>query len=662
MGIPSEILNGTPGVYEFEYDGQKYRAVVSEFIDGSPIGVTVHGGGAVGGYKDTLDAQESLLGGVTLEQALKGENYNITGQNQIDIFPLEFKGYYYEGSGYHGKTTITNMVKEISTGVPNPVVYMPEGHSATSRGALDNAILFKKNGGESDITVAMLLEPALDKYVVYSDEDIAIMKNNNIIALQVRGNGMASDMYTNASNGMPMIDVDFDIYTQKGSKVTDFDVNHALVRHMMGDYNYSNIANGTFSWEDAFGGEYIEYEYNGYTYKIKVHVTSYNIPEFDNGQEISLSDLDTYMSTQVMSDEEFLNYELSNMRSKVNAAYNYVYNIQCSIDYSDTRLPAEAIPAIREIKRLNLDILNKVSNHLNTIEKSKENYSIMDRRLYENAINLIDNIDLATHAIVPEESNLEPKKEKTPPTGTRIDGPGSQSTPPADDKTGETPPASDEKEDDKPEETKPEDEKDKVISDKPEEDEPTNPGEEPQKTSTTVEEPEESPTDKGKIPSPSKKPKTEIPSKAKKSKNKNKNNNKTTTKEETPEELVTEPKTFTSEDYPYAESGNQEPSEQTVIPDEPIDVPIADTPVTEPNKVTSSKDSKILKTIGIAAGIGAGIGAVAYGVNEQIKKKEIEDGYDYSYEDDNEKSEFVESEDTSEDYSPYAKATNGGEE
>ena len=78
------------------------------------------------------------------------------------------------------------------------------------------------------------------------------------------------------------------------------------------------------------------------------------------------------------------------------------------------------------------------------------------------------------------------------------------------------------------------------------------------------------------------------------------------------------------------------------------------------------KDSNILKTIGIAAGVGAGIGAVAYGVNEQIRKKETEDGYDYSYSSGTEKSDFIEKEIDNNNYSPYAQVqtvnegSNGG--
>ena len=93
--------------------------------------------------------------------------------------------------------------------------------------------------------------------------------------------------------------------------------------------------------------------------------------------------------------------------------------------------------------------------------------------------------------------------------------------------------------------------------------------------------------------------------------------------------------------------------EITPIEDKPIDVPVEEKPIVVEQEENTDR-SDLYKTIGIAAGMGVGIGAVAYGVNNQIKKKETKDGFVYAYEDDEKKSEYDEEEKYEEQYSPYS--------
>lgn len=78
-----------------------------------------------------------------------------------------------------------------------------------------------------------------------------------------------------------------------------------------------------------------------------------------------------------------------------------------------------------------------------------------------------------------------------------------------------------------------------------------------------------------------------------------------------------------------------------IVPDDPIDVP--------------TDNSELFRTIGIAAGLGTGIGTIAYGINNQIGKRELRDGYDYSYEKEVSSNDYYEQESLDEQYSPYIK-------
>lgn len=94
------------------------------------------------------------------------------------------------------------------------------------------------------------------------------------------------------------------------------------------------------------------------------------------------------------------------------------------------------------------------------------------------------------------------------------------------------------------------------------------------------------------------------------------------------------------------------PVEPPIEVEPPIDNPVTP-PVEKPTKAKKD-NSDMLKTIGITAGIGAGIGTVAYGINNQINKKETTGGYDYSYEREVAPN-YYEEESSDEFYNPYTK-------
>lgn len=699
MEIPSEILNGEPGLYTFTYDGCEYRVVVGDIVPGNPVGVTVHGGGSGGGYYDTLHEQRALLDGQTIEEALNSGTYNVKGQNQIDIFPVTFEGYY---SWPDGKQRGTDLVVGITSGIEenlgNPIVYMSEGHSSTSRGAIENAMLYAKSGGNAEQIIAFSLEPAHNTSTYYSDEDIQFMKENNITVLQVRGNSMCGDMQDAINRGMPFIDIDFDLITPNGGRTDEFWVNHRVPRTMLGDLDYSDIANGTFSWADAFGpdenGNYPSYsdEYNGLSYTIHITVKVYNVPGFTNGEEVPLDVLDNYLGSLVMSDEEYLASEIANMRAAVNAAKAFLETSSCVSSYSTSKIPSEIAITMNEVIVYNDLIINKALEMLDKIEQAKDSFTLVDKELYTRAIEGLTTLDLATPAVVKEETHeFEPKKSSsastTPisykrpsgsPTGTSV--PIGSSTPSKDteDKTDDN--KSDEDDKTKEEVTSTPSQSDDNKEDTSRE-ETTSESREDENTNTeTEDEKHESKEDDNSITAPTNKPDKKIPSKTKtstkKGATKKPKSEKPASEVNTPEEEPTIP--VEPEEVPiYPEENEAEIpvyKEPEILEDPPIDVPV-DEPVTSNEKITSSKDANILKTVGIAAGIGAGVGAVAYGVNEQIRKKEYDDGFDYSYSTGEEKSDYLEQESETSEYSPYTEvlsedvgpynvneATVGGEE
>lgn len=681
MAVPNDVLNLEPGIYEITYDGCKYRVVIGETIPGNPIGITVHGGGAGGGYKDTLPEQRALLGGVTIKEALDGDNYSITGTNQIDIFPLDFEGYYNWPNGKMRATKlVTKIAKSVDKNFGNPIVYMPEGHSATSRGAIENAMLYAKNGGPAEQIIAFSLEPAHDKSVEYTKSDARFMKEHNIIVLQVRGNSMCGDMTTAIERGMPFIDVDIDAYYSDGSKVTDFWVNHGLARHLMGKYDYADIANGTFSWVAALGkrsnGDYQTFKYDGIKYTIKATVKVYNIDGFKNGEKVSLSELENYMNSLVMSDEEYLEFEISNMKNLVSKVKGFLAVSNLSCDYSTTIIPVDAIAALNALVVLNNSAIDKVEKAVSLIDKARDSYVITDRDLALKVQEELAGLDITTPEVKKDES-IDLKEEEPPEKKRRNGYPGNPSSDGDKgndgNKNGDGTPddtdqndGSDKSKEDGSAKIGEDETSDPVISDEDSHGEPISGGD--ATASEGVVNPrvsDDSYVEKvgSTITPPKNKPKTEIPSKAK-----------TKFKKSTSHEVNVGP----NEDM-IIEPPVEEPL------DEPIDVPIDENyvevepvvePPTQPEVVVPvetikenndmKKDSNILKTIGIAAGVGAGIGAVAYGVNEQIRKKETEDGYDYSYSSGTEKSAFTEKEIENNIYSPYAQVqtvsegSNGG--
>ena len=698
MEIPSEILNGEPGLYTFTYDGCEYRVVVGEIVPGNPVGVTVHGGGAGGGYNDTLHEQRALLDGQTIEEAMNNGTYNVTGQNQIDIFPVTFEGYY---NWPNGKQRATNLVIDITNGIEenlgNPITYMPEGHSATARGAIKNAMLYAESGGKAEQIIAFALEPSQmeEHRVNYSEEEIQFMKDNNIIVLQVRGNDMCSDMNDNIKAGMPCIDVDFDLYTPNGGRTTEFWVNHRVPRTMLGDFDYSDIANGTFSWADVLGpdadGNYKTYydEYNGITYTIRVTVKVYNIPGFTNGEEVPLDALDTYLNSLVMSDEEYLASEITNMKAIISSAKSIASKYSdLRFPYSTTKIPSGYPSAINTLIVYHGDLLHRLSELLDKIDSAKESFTLMDRDLYLRAKDRLDALELQTPVVEIVEPEAEQSPEKTTPSSTPTSYTPSSytpspSSPTSDDKTV----TSDDKNvDDKSKDDKKTDDS-KITSDEKDTTKETTPEnkEDEDKNKENPSERKENPTnidDDKKITKPEKDVKKDIPSKAKATQKKATTKKDTKKSEHDVIEHKEEPAVIEEnvEERPtYPEEQEVEvpiytfPEEQE-IEDPPIDVPI-DTTATNNEKVTSSNDANILKTIGIAAGIGAGVGAVAYGVNEQIRKKEYDDGFDYSYDTGKENSEYLEQESETSEYSPFTEVvsedvgpynvneyTNGGEE
>ena len=246
-------------------------------------------------------------------------------------------------------------------------------------------------------------------------------------------------------------------------------------------------------------------------------------------------------------------------------------------------------------------------------------------------------------APTPDKTSTTDKPSQTYPTSS---GP-STSTP--------TTPIQDtpvEEEPDKPEDTEHED---TPVDEEPEKPEDTSEDEEPEtpeEDNPDNEEPEDSEeeeTEDDSSENPGKKP-NKKPTKTSGTGNKT---TKTTEKkgEEnqnplTPTEVEPEP----VEEIP--EIPVEEPTQD--IPVEPITPPVEEEPVVTP-ETTEKEGGKGLNVMLGAAAIGAGIGAIAYGVNEHIKNKEYEDGYDYSY-GETPSNGFTEVEDDGEQYTPYVEA------
>ena len=406
MDIPSEILNGEPGIYTFTYNGYKYGIVVGNIEPGSTVGITIHGGG--GGSKDTHHIERTLLNGQTFEEAANSETCEINTQNQIDIFPIDFNGY----SGSDGRKAATNLVIDIADSVKSnydcQITYMPEGHSKTSRDAIKCAKLFVENGGKVDQTIALLIEQSQIEDIYLDTEEVEFMRDNNVTFVQIRGhssyNPMQDDMKTIIGQGMPFIDVELNLITPDGGIEKDFYTNHRVARTLFGDLNYSDIAKGTFSWSDAFSpdkdGNYLKHydDYSGITYEIHAYVKVYNIPGFTNGEEVPLDVLDTYLSSLVMSDEEFLTSEIANMRTIVNTAISLssaYSNLQCS--YSTSKIPSQYTRVINSIITCHKVLIYKLVDLLDEIDSAKESFALVDRELYLRAIERLNGKELEEH-------------------------------------------------------------------------------------------------------------------------------------------------------------------------------------------------------------------------------------------------------------------------
>ena len=92
-----------------------------------------------------------------------------------------------------------------------------------------------------------------------------------------------------------------------------------------------------------------------------------------------------------------------------------------------------------------------------------------------------------------------------------------------------------------------------------------------------------------------------------------------------------------------------EPREpKPIVPDNPV---VPDDPIDPP-----TDNSELYKTIGLVAGLGTGIGTVAYGINNEMGKRELRDGYDYSYEKEVSTNDYLEQESLEEQYSPYVRS------
>lgn len=677
--ILNQISNGVPGVYSFFYDGCEYKAVVGDIAPGNPVGITVHGGGAGGGYSDTLHEQRALLDGQTIDEALKSGTYNITGQNQIDIFPVSFEGYH---NYPNGPTRITNLVSGIANTITdslgNPIVYMPEGHSATCRSTIKNAMLYAERGGTAEQIIALSIDPAQNSSTTYTEEDVKFMLDHNITVLQVRGNTMCGDMQDAINKGMPFIDVKLTLLDGNGREPSDFWVKHRVPRTMLGDFDYSDIANGTFSWADVFGvdknGNYPEYydEYNNYTYRIKTTVVVYNVPGFNNGEEVPLEVLDNYFGSLVMSDEEYLELELSNMKSAILKAKALSSVTSYFPSYSTTIIPSSVPSSINSIIVYNDTVINRALEALEKIEAAKESYKLVDRDLYLRAIDSLNTLELLTPAVIHEDTTLEENPNTTSeignesPNSTRTNNPPNSNNyinPPVNNNTNnenKSNNTNDEKTsntDSKTDTTKEENTNPEGVGNNnektPSENQNTNKQSKFVSDDSYIEKLNKDVDDK-EITKPTNKVNKTIPSKAKTTAKKSTSKS-TTSKTQSTKSVVFTPENEVVDNEPInSESDVNTDYGTDYFEDIPLDVPVEVTPEVTPEKVTPSNDADILKTIGITAGIGAGIGAVAYGVNEQIKKKDYEDGFDYSYSKGPEKSDYLEQESQTSEYSPYA--------
>lgn len=326
MDIPSSILNGEKGFYAFEYDGMEYYAVVGEIDNSGPVGITVHGD--PGGVRDSSDSgcsrfeQISLLGDTIYNVTNNNAKPEITSRNQIDIFPKSEDSYVKA----EGRQSTTALAQKISSGISNNLgsstVFMAEGHSRTARQTIDEVINYSKQNGDDDSTkIAFFLEasglqPNKPGISTLKDDDIKYMQEHNIVVLNVdttaANNSMKADIDVARKKGLPLINVHFNVTSaQAGVPSPGFEINHSIVRTGFGTLDYSKIANGTFPWTEAFGKDengnykgfidYPEIRGNGNTYNLNTpKVTVYNIDGFENGQELSLEELERLTSTSLV--------------------------------------------------------------------------------------------------------------------------------------------------------------------------------------------------------------------------------------------------------------------------------------------------------------------------------------------------------------------------
>lgn len=652
MEIPSEILTGHKGVYTIEYQGSKYYVVIGDVDSTSPVAVTVHGYGS-GGWTDTIYEQQTLLSGRKIEEALNDNELNITSHNQIDIFPVKFDGYYENKT--NGQERITSLATEITQSISqdHPTVYMVQGHSLSSRGAIDDVIKYANNNPSTEQIIALYLEPSQLQSKVYSESDIQTMKDNNVLVIQARGNVFLNDMKQNVSNGMPVIDLFFDIRYANGGRTNDFEIQHRVPRVLLSSLDYSKIATGEFDWVNALGGDedgYIYFTDEGNNYKIRVIATAYNIPGFENGEQVPLDVLQNYMSSLVMSDEEYLTSEIEGMETAVNNALQYINARLSAPGYSTSRIPAEAVPQINKLLDINKMILEKAIEAIAKIKEAGEGYVLLDEDLASIAdatLNL-KNMELETPTISKEEEvTIQTDDSSAQETGsshangTFVGGGGNYGTSPTPSNQGSTP--AETKEETKIEtktepKTEPkievikdvdkkEDKKDvkvdEVIDENKNEEEgelkPEKQDSKPNENSNPVNMGNTSYSGGGSSPI---RPYVE------------RKQDSNTDAIVTPEGLV-EVSPEDNQDVEIEIMNNDLPSDIIEIPDdteiEPIE-PVISTPETATSEKTSNAG---LKGLGVAAGIGLAAGAAAYAAHKHMENKEYEDGYDYEYEDTN---------------------------
>ena len=227
-------------------------------------------------------------------------------------------------------------------------------------------------------------------------------------------------MSQNIKNGFPLIDVELVIIDENGNKVKATPSNgqwgmlHTIPNSIMGDFNYSGLSNGTFSFSNLFSQD-VTYEYNGRTYTIDAVVKLYNIEGFENGTEILLEDYDYLMSMLVMSDEAYFTSEIDNIKLAFQKLKSVVAE-SSSLEFSSTtKIPSSIPEIINKTIELNVKLITKTANTVSKMENAREDYNSLDEELMNKAIYELNQYELLTQPVVKDDAPI-PVVEKNKPS------------------------------------------------------------------------------------------------------------------------------------------------------------------------------------------------------------------------------------------------------